>query len=98
MVHTNNYHLANQTFGPWRAVDADERVEPRHGEQVRFVMAGTQTPVLGVLHELIFCCKSLVLSTSSLSSVVGLATHAEAVYAHTKSDMHFGFRYQTVSI
>ena len=96
MVHTNNYHLANQTFGPWRAGDTDERIEPRHGEQIRFVMAGTQTPILGVLHELVFCCKALVLSTSSLSSVVGLATQAEAVYAHSKTDFHLGCSYRTV--
>ena len=96
MVHTNNYRLANQTFGPWRAGDTDERIEPRHGEQIRFVMAGTQTPILGVLHELVFCCKALVLSTSSLSSVVGLATQAEAVYAHSKTDFHLGCSYRTV--
>ena len=107
LVHTNNDHLANQTFGPWpsgssssaRADAAPELLRAAwrgRGADVRFMLAGAHTPVLGMLHELIFCCRTLVVSTSALSSVAALATHASATYAHAKADMHFGFPYKNV--
>ena len=85
VVHTNNIGLANATFGPdWEAQPAALHV------------SGPETPLLQMLHELIFCCHTLVVGVSALSSVAALATEAQAVYGRVPHDMHFGFTYRVV--
>ena len=57
---------------------------------------GPDVPLLMLLHELIFCCETLVVGTSALSSVVAWARIPQLTIAHTAKDIHLNFPYQVV--
>jgi len=55
-----------------------------------------QTELLVVLHELLFCCDTLVVGDSSLSSAAAMATQARNVVAATPFDLQLGFKHEIV--
>ena len=54
--------------------------------------------VLQLLHELLFCCDTLVFGISALSSAVGLATTARRVYSPHSVDLHLAYRTHKVKL
>ena len=57
---------------------------------------GPDVPLLMMMHELIFCCESLVVGTSALSSVIAWARRPRPTVAHAAHDIHLSFPYVTV--
>ena len=64
-----------------------------HGIPVEFSVGNSSTPLLQLLHELIFCCNTMIDGNSALSSVAALATRAKYVLSSTPRNKELGFRY-----
>ena len=112
VVHTNNLALANGTFGPldsnggrmsWRpsaSHHARNRTSaPREAsfeETLAVQVFGPNVPLLMMMHELIFCCETLVVGVSALSSVIAWARRPKPTVAHSSHDIHLGFPYTTL--
>ena len=96
VVHTNSVPLANATFGPMFGPFDAAGGGAWAARGLSLAVRGADTPLLSVLHELIFCCNALVVGTSALSSAAALTTLAEGVYGRTPRDIHFLFKYRMV--
>lgn len=88
LLHTNNINMARSVFGP----DGTRQ----HGRRDELITRDANTSLLAMMHELIFCCDTLIVSISALSSVAALATQARAIYAGIDSNPHFRMRYTKV--
>lgn len=90
VVHTNSLSLADAVFGA-----RGEHALP--GSRASLHVRTREHSVLGLLHELIFCCDQLVVEPSSaLSTVAALATTARAVTSSEPVNKAFGFAYDRV--
>jgi hypothetical protein len=86
LIHTNSRSLANETFGDLSALVASG------GAPLDVRISDEKVPLLLVLHELLFCCSTLVVSESSISWLAALGTRAHIVSA-SEIEPHLGFRF-----
>lgn len=89
VVHTNSRGLAASIFANVSTLDDGTHVQIRTSDE--------NTPLLEMLHELIFCCDSLITSESSISWVAALATKA-VVVSPSATEPHIGFKLHGVTV
>ena len=88
-AHTNSRGLAASIFANVSTLDDGTHVQIRTSDE--------NTPLLEMLHELIFCCDSLITSESSISWVAALATKA-VVVSPSATEPHIGFKLHGVTV
>ena len=66
------------------------------GTAIELHASNRSTPVLQMLHDLIFCCETIVEGDSALSTAAALATLARTVVSSTPRSKELGFAFGRV--
>jgi hypothetical protein len=90
VVHTNDVGLANRTFG--EMLDGQRFGRP----DISLHVSGPDVSLIEMMHQMVFCCHTLLVGRSSLSSVISYATMAESTFSSYKADEHLPFTYRVI--